>query len=78
MSLTDELAMLSTVNDDQMIELQMIASADTIARIYAAVKDDEEYESLQRQINVGWPETLLRLFHGHTTHLQMNSAAAEG
>lgn len=51
-----ELAMLSTVDRDQMTELKMVASADTIAKITAAAKSDDEYCCLIKQIERGWPD----------------------
>lgn len=55
-SFPEELAALSTVDADQMSELKMIASTDTIARLMAAANDDE-YSKLRDQIAAGWPES---------------------
>jgi hypothetical protein len=55
MAFSEVVAALSTIDK---AELKMIASNDTIAKIYAAVRDDEEHDSLKRQIVVGWPEAV--------------------
>jgi len=41
-----------------MSDLKMIASPETIKLITAAVKDDDEYDSLIKQITSGWPYTV--------------------
>ena len=53
---TEQLASLSTVDADQMSDLKMVASVETIARIQAAAKDSE-YVKLLKQIAAGWPES---------------------
>jgi hypothetical protein len=64
----EELASLASVNTEQMAELKMVASAETIGRITSAAKDDE-YVRLMKQIATGWPassaqlETDLRPYH---------------
>jgi hypothetical protein len=55
-SFTEEIAALATVDTDQLAELQMIASAETITRITNAAKDDD-YVRLMNQITAGWPES---------------------
>jgi hypothetical protein len=52
----DELASLSSVDTDQMAELQMVASPETIALMKKAAADDMEYNELIQQISRGWPE----------------------
>ena len=57
-SFNEELAAaLSTVDADQMSDLRMIASPETIAKVTAAVKGDDEYGCLMKQIARGWPST---------------------
>ena len=53
----EDIAALSTVDADQMAELEMIASANTIAMINTAAEEDGEYMGLIDQIRRGWPET---------------------
>jgi hypothetical protein len=66
--LDEELASLASVDTEQMAELKMVASAETIGRITSAAKDDE-YVRLMKQIATGWPassahlETDLRPYH---------------
>ena len=36
----------------------MVASPETISRIIAAARDDDEYTCLMEQIERGWPETI--------------------
>ena len=50
-------AALSTVDADQLSEIKMVASPETIKLINAAVKDDGEYDCLIKQITAGWPDT---------------------
>jgi hypothetical protein len=64
----EELASLASVDTEQMAELKMVASAETIGRITSAAKDDE-YVWLMKQIATGCPassahlETDLRPYH---------------
>ena len=51
----EELAALC--DDEQMRDLSLVASKQTIDRIRAAAADDEQYKMLQKQIMVGWPES---------------------
>lgn len=51
-------AALSSVDADQMSDLKMIASPETIKRVTAAVKDDVEYDCSIKQITRGWPDTV--------------------
>jgi hypothetical protein len=51
-------AALSSVDADQMSDLKMVASTDTIKQVTAAVKDDDEYDCLIKQITRGWPDTV--------------------
>ena len=75
----EEVATLSTVDEDQMAELKMVASANTIAAINAAAQDDDEYAGLIDQIRRGWPETAagvatyLRPFHTFADELSVSS-----
>ena len=55
-------AAISTVDADQMSELKMIASPETIKLITAAVKDDGEYNCLIEQITSGWPDSAAGVF----------------
>jgi transposase InsO family protein len=54
----DELASLSSVDKDQMVELQMVASLETIALMKKAAVDDMEYNELIQQIARGWPDNV--------------------
>ena len=54
----DELATLSSVDTDQMAELKMVASPETIALMKKAAADDTEYNELIQQISRGWPENV--------------------
>jgi hypothetical protein len=53
---SDELAALSTADADQMKELKMVTSSDTIAIINNAAAPDDEYVGLIAQIVRGWPD----------------------
>lgn len=74
----DELAALATVDADQMSELTMVASADTIKRINEAAANDDEYAGLIQQIVHGWPEaaadvaTYLRGYHTFADELSVS------
>ncbi len=76
---TEDLALLSTVDADQMTELRMIASADTIKVLNNAARDDIEYAGLIEQIQRGWPETAaevaiyLRPYHTFSDELSISS-----
>ena len=74
----EDVAALSTVDADQMDDLKMVASANTIAMINAAAKEDDEYSALIDQIRRGWPETAaevatcLRSFHTFADELSVS------
>ena len=74
----EELASLSTVEADQMADLKMVASADTIKKITIAAKEDDEYGCLMRQIETGWPDTVetlptcLRPYHTFADELSVS------
>ena len=51
-------AALLSVDADQTSDLKMIASPETIKQITDAVKDDDEYDCLIKQITCGWPDTV--------------------
>jgi hypothetical protein len=53
---SEELAALSTADADQMKELKMVASPDTIEIINKAAAQDDEYVGLIAQIVRGWPD----------------------
>ena len=54
---TEEIASLERADEEQMSELKMIASADTVARLINAARDDDLYLKLMKQIAIGWPDT---------------------
>ena len=69
---------MSTVDDDQMSDLKMVATPETIAKVIAAVKDDDEYGCLMKQIARGWPDTAdeipqcIRPFHTFADELSVS------
>ena len=46
-----------TADDEQLDDLQMVASAATIQLIRRAAEADDEYQMLRRQIALGWPNS---------------------
>jgi len=74
---TETLASLSTADADQMAELKMVASAETIGRLQTAAKDTA-YAKLIKQVTDGWPESPsdveadLRPFHTFADELSIS------
>jgi hypothetical protein len=54
----DKLESLSTMDADQMTELKMIASLETITAIKRAAAEDIEYKGFVHQIARGWPDNV--------------------
>jgi hypothetical protein len=52
----EEIAELSTVDAEQMADIRMVASADTLRLITSAAAGDDEYNKLIQQIMRSWPE----------------------
>jgi hypothetical protein len=75
----EELAVLSTVDADQLSELKMIASAGTIDIINKSVSDDYKYTGLIDQVVRGWPDnsrdvaTYLRPFYTFADELSVSN-----
>ena len=67
---------LATISDKQQMEdLQMVASQDTVDRIKATAAADESYQLLIKQIQRGWPDNIeqvpesIRLYKGFADEL---------
>jgi hypothetical protein len=75
----EELAVLSTVDADQLSELKMIASTGTIDIINKSASDDYEYAGLIDQVVRGWPDnsrdvaTYLRPFYTFADELSVSN-----
>jgi len=48
---------LAALTDEQLSDLNMVASQNTINAVRVAAADDPIYQQLKRQIAVGWPPT---------------------
>jgi hypothetical protein len=75
----EELAVLSTVDANQLSELKMIVSTGTIDTINKSASDDYEYAGLIDQVVRSWPDntrdvaTYLRPFHTFADELTVSN-----
>lgn len=78
---TEEIASLGCADEEQVVDLQLIASPDTVSRLMNAARDDD-YQLLIRQIRVGFPEnpaglpTDLRPYHTFADELTVSGGIA--
>ena len=79
---TEELATLVGVDMEQMNDLKLVASAETITKINNSAKSDDEYQQLVKQIISGWPPSPkniavdLRPFHTFADELTVSNGLA--